>query len=400
MPDIGLVGKTNVGKSTFFAAATLLPAEISNRPFTTIDPNIGVTHVRTKCVHVELGLPKCDPKNSLCIEGNRFIPVRLVDVAGLVPGAHEGRGLGNKFLDDIRKSDVIILVVDASGSTDPEGSPTRPGMFDPVEEVETILNEIDLWMFTKIKRDWDKFSRTLDSGGITDKYAFIAQRLSGFNIRKEHVVNTFKRLGRTTDKLTTWSDDDLLTFIRTLREVSKPIVIAANKVDKPYGEDGYKRLKESFSQYPVVPTIAIAELALRTAAKRGLIKYIPGDQDFEIIGNPDTKQAEALRKIRDLLKAWNGTGVQQAINTAIFDSLKMIVVYPVEDHNKFTDSKGNILPDAYLVPEGTTAKELAFMIHTDIGKGFLYAINAKTKQRIGENHVLKNGDVIKIVSAK
>ena len=117
MIEIGLAGKPNAGKSTFFKSATLIDVAIANYPFTTIEPNVGIAYVRTRCVCRELGID-CGK----CVDGWRFIPVKLIDVAGLVPGAHEGRGLGNEFLDNLRQAEGVIHVVDASGSTDEEGN--------------------------------------------------------------------------------------------------------------------------------------------------------------------------------------------------------------------------------------------------------------------------------------
>lgn len=401
---VGVVGKTNVGKSTFFAAATEVSVAIENRPFTTIEPNIGVGYVRKRCVHVELGLPKCDAANSICLSGDRMIPVKMMDVAGLVPGAHKGRGLGNKFLDDLRRADVLILVVDASGSTDPEGVPVGPGSFDPVEEVESMISEIDEWMYGIISKDWDKFARTVDTGGITDVASAIARRLSGLSIRKAHVASALEETGLAAKKLTTWSKDELRMFIKTLRRIAKPIVVAANKADIPAAEEGVRRLKEALEPrgIPVVPTSAVAELALRRAAKAGLIRYKPGDPDFEVIDESKLtrRQLEALELIRErVLKKWGSTGVQQVLNKAVFDVLGMIAVYPVEDANKYTDKQGRVLPDVLLVPRGTTVREVAYMIHTDLGKTFLYAVNARTKRRVGESYVVQDGDVIKIVAA-
>ncbi len=399
---VGIVGKTNVGKSTLFAALTEVTVEIGNRPFVTISPNIGVGYVKKKCVHVDLGLDHCDAANSVCLEGWRMIPVKLMDVAGLVPGAHKGRGLGNRFLDDLRRADVLLFVVDASGSTDPEGVPVEPGTYDPVEEVEQILREIDEWMYSIISKDWSKTARTIDSSGILDVPGAIAQRLSGLSIRKRHVVEALERTGLSGKKLSNWTEEELRSFIRNLREISKPIVIVANKIDLPMAEKNYERLVRRFSgKYPVIPASAAAELLLRRLARKGIIKYIPGEDDFEIIGNIDSKTEKLLDAVRErILKKYGSTGVQKALNTAVLNVLKMISVYPVDDPHRFTDKKGRILPDVLLVEQGTTARELAYKIHTDLGETFLYAINARTKQRVGESYVLKDNDVIKIVSAK
>ena len=394
----GVVGKTNVGKSAFFAAATMASVEIGNRPFVTLEPNIGVGYVKVKCAHVELGLPRCDPAKGYCINGWRFVPVKLADVPGLIPGAHEGRGLGNQFLDKIRQADAILLVVDAAGATDADGNPVPPGTYDPVEEVRFLERELDEWIYSIIRRDWDRFAMRVSTTGENVVEA-LARRLSGLSVRREHVEKALEYAGLVGKKLTSWSQDDLKLFATGIRR-SKPIVIAANKIDIPEAEDNIKRMRKEL-EYPIVPTSALAELVLRKAARAGYIRYIPGDSDFEIVDDSrlSPQQKRGLEYIREnVLKRWGSTGVQQAINKVFLEALNMVVVYPVEDANKYTDGKGRILPDAYLVPRGTTARELAYMVHTDLGKTFLYAINAKTKMRIGEDYVLQDGDVIKIVA--
>lgn len=399
---IGIVGKTNVGKSTFFAAATEVPVKIENRPFVTIDPNVGVAYVRKRCAHIDLGLAKCDPVNSVCVEGWRFVPVKLIDVAGLVPGAHRGRGLGNRFLDHVRRADVLLLVVDVSGTTDPEGAPARPGSYDPVEEAKMILREIEEWVYQNVARDWDRFARRIDTGGVHDVVGALAQRLSGFGVDRRHVAEALEATGLGDKKLSHWSSDDLRLFLREVRRRSSPAVIVANKVDVPGAEENVKRLREAFPGIPVIPTSAMAEVILRKAVKAGAIRYIPGDPDFEVIDDSklDSRTKKALDLVRErVLKPWGGTGVVQALNTAVFEVLGMILVYPVEDAAKFTDRNGRVLPDAILVPRGSSPRDLAYRIHTDLGKTFLYAINAKTKQRIGEAYELRDGDVIKIVAA-
>jgi ribosome-binding ATPase YchF (GTP1/OBG family) len=398
---VGLVGKTNVGKSMLFTAMTLAPAEIANHPFTTIKPNIGIGYVRKKCVHVELGLPGCNPRTGMCIKGNRFIPVRIIDVAGLIPGASRGPGLGNKFMDDLRQADILIHVVDASGSTDLEGNPVPPGTTDPVEEVKLIAGEIDEWFKSVVLRIWqNKISRQVYS--VKYPIDYLTQNLSGLSIRKKHVVEAIRRASLDSKKLKDWKLEDVERFALELRRASKPIIVAANKIDVDLGWDNALRLIKEFGENMVIPVSGLAEYILRKAAKAGYIEYLPGDPDFKILRRDlSAKQLKALEIIREkVLMKNNGTGVQRLLNHAVFNVLKMIVVYPVEDHHRFTDHKGNVLPDAYLVEEGTTVRELAYMIHTDLGETFLYAINAKTGERVGEDYVLKDNDVIKIVAAK
>jgi ribosome-binding ATPase YchF (GTP1/OBG family) len=396
---IGVVGKPNTGKSTFFSAATLALAEIANYPFTTIKPNRGIGYVRTPCVHPEFNVQD-NPKNSMCTDGIRLIPVELIDVAGLVPGAWEGRGLGNQFLDEIRRADALIHIVDASGGTDCEGRVCRPGEHDPLEDVKFLEREITLWMTSILKKDWAKIARTVevDKKGI---YGPLEDRLSGLGIKRSHVSEATRKAGLNADKPTTWSDEDFERFVDTLRRVSKPMLIVANKVDLPAAQANVEQLNKL--EYIVIPACAEAELALRRAAEKQLIDYKPGDCSFEVL-QPETltsSQTKALETVREKILIPNGsTGVQNAINTAYFKLLNMITVYPVEDLEHLSDHNGKVLPDVYLVPHGTTAHQFAYIIHTELGESFIYAVDAREKRRIGEDAVLKDRDVISVVSAK
>lgn len=396
---VGIVGKPNTGKSTFFSAATLAPAEIANYPFTTIKPNRGVGYIRTPCVHKEFNVQD-NPQNSLCMNGIRLIPVELIDCAGLVPGAWQGRGLGNQFLDEVRKADALIHVVDAAGATDSEGKLVKPGSHDPLEDVRFLEVEITMWLLQIIKREWQKMARTVESGAA-DLDVLLEERFSGLAIKRTHIFEAVRKTGLNDDKPTSWSEDDLLRFLDALRRIAKPMLIAGNKIDLEPSEQNVKRLETS--NYEVVPCSAEAELALRRAAEKGMIDYTPGDSGFNMLKPEGLTEAQkrALQIIKErVLLKFGTTGVQEAINAAYFKLLNMIVVYPVEDVEKLTDHKGNVLPDAYVVPQGTTARQLAYLIHTEIGAGFIYAVEAREKKRIGENYVLKNKDVVSIVSTR
>ncbi len=399
-PLIGIIGKTNVGKSTFFSAATLIQVRIENRPFVTIDPNVGVGYVRTKCAHTTFNLPKCMPQNSTCLRGYRYVPVKLMDVAGLVKDAHKGRGLGNKFLDDLRQADVLLHIVDASGSTDEGGNYVGVGKHDPLQDVTVIESEIDEWFFSIVSKDWVRVKRSLETLPYDKALDLLHQKVSGLSIRREHIVKSLKAAKLEGSKLSSWGDEELRTFSRYLRLVAKPIVIVANKMDIPESEDILKHLMKELPGRTIIPVSAEYELALRRAAKTGLVDYLPGDREVGIVRSDalTPKQREALSSIEKFVKKFEGTGVQEALNTAVFKVLNNITVYPVEDVSKLTDSKGNVLPDAYLIPRGSTALELANLIHTDLGKGFLYAVLVKDKRRVGGDYVLNDGDVVKVVS--
>ncbi len=396
---LGVIGKPNTGKSTFFSAATLAAAEIANYPFTTIKPNRGIGYVRTPCVHPEFKVQD-NPKNSLCLDGTRLVPVELIDIAGLVPGAWEGRGLGNQFLDEIRRADALVHIIDASGGTDCEGKSCKPGEHDPLEDVQFLEKEITMWMVTILKKDWSKIARTAeqDKKGIAHHFE---DRLNGLSIRKQYVNDAIRKAGLNVEKPATWSDDDFYRFVDTLRKISKPMLIVANKIDLPTAQANIERLKKL--DYIVIPASAEAELALRRAAEKQLIDYKPGDKDFAIM-HPEklsAGQIKALEAIKEkVLKSNGSTGVQEAINTAYFKLLDMITVYPVEDLEHLSDHNGRVLPDTYLVPRGTTAHQFAYIIHTELGDSFLYAVNARDKRRMGEDAILKDRDVISIVSTQ
>jgi len=396
---LGIVGKPNTGKSTFFSAATLAPAEIANYPFTTIKPNRGVGYVRTPCVCKEFNV-KDTPVNSLCLDGVRLIPVEFIDCAGLVPGAWQGRGLGNQFLDEIRKADVLIHIVDASGGTDSEGRICKPGEHDPLEDVKFLEHEITMWIANILKKDWPKIARTAESEA-KDLLSILEERLSGLAIKRAHIFEAVRKTGLNAEKPTAWSEEDFLRFVDMLRQIAKPMLIVANKMDIPTAEENFERLKKL--NYLVVPCCAEAELALRRAAEKKLIEYRPGDCNFKINNREklNESQLRALETIKEkVLLKFGSTGVQDAVNMAYFKLLNMITVYPVEDLEHLADHSGRVLPDAYLVPYGTTARELAYLIHTELGESFIYAVEARERKRVGEDYILKDRDVISIVSAK
>ena len=391
---VGIVGKPNVGKSTFFSALTLATAQIASYPFTTIQPNRGVGYVRGKCPHVEFGKP-CNPNNSLCESGTRFVPIEVLDVAGLVPDAHAGRGLGNKFLDDLRQADAFIHVVDASGGTDFEGNPVGIGTHDPVLDVSFLEREISYWIFGILDKNFSKIAKQAKLTGAKLEKA-LQEKLTGLSITENQILAALRHAPSEVDPAL-WADEDLLKFCQALQKIAKPMIIAANKADIAPPEN-IERLKAT--GYHVVPTSAEYELALRKASKGGLISYIPGADCFEFPNKEklNEKQIAACTKMGDWLHKTGSTGVQAVLEEVVFKVLDMIVIYPVEDEHHWTDKQGRCLPDCYLMRRGSNAKDLAFKVHTDLGDNFIRAIDGKSHMTIGHDHVLQDGDVIKIVA--
>ena len=396
---IGVVGKANVGKSTLFKSATLSEVEIANYPFATIEPNSGMGFVRHPCVE-KFFKTKCNPLHGFCINGERFLPVKMLDVAGLVPGAHEGKGMGNKFLDDLGSADVLIHVIDVAGATNEKGEPVKAGTYDPVNDVKFLEVELDMWFFGMMKKVWAKFAKVITMEHKNSVKA-IHKQFSGLKISEQMIHQAMKKFGLNSD-ISKWTDIDLKAFASELRQVSKPMVIAANRSDMSTAEANIKKLKKKFPNYKIIPCSAESELALREAAKHELIEYIPGDKNFKILkpGKLSDKQKKALEFIKqNVLKRWGSTGIQQCLNTAVFDELKYIVVFP-GGMKKLGDSKGNILPDAWLFPQNATVTDFARHIHEDFVKNFVTAYDVKTKRPIGKEHVLKDGDVVELVCGK
>jgi len=391
--QIGLLGKANVGKSTFFSAATETIVQSGNFPFTTIEPNVGVCYLKILCVCKNLE-NRCG--NELCHDGTRFIPVKLIDVAGLVPGAHEGKGLGNQFLTDAMKADALIHVVDISGSTDIQGQPVNVGTNDPLLDIKFVEEEFDLWFKQILDREWPKLIKEIEQkrAKLSDG---IARRFTGLGIIESQIDEVLISMSLKSKKPQDWSENEMMDFLKSLRKKAKPLIIAANKADLCDNLDILEQISKNFQ---VISSSAETELLLKKAAKAKLIDYTSGDDNFQGKSNKELseQQNNALHLAKNVLTKIQTTGVQKILNTIVFDILNMIVVYPVEDETKLTNKQGQLLPDARLLKNGSTAKELAFTIHQDIGKGFLHAIDAKTKQRISAEHTLKNGDIIKIVS--
>jgi len=397
---IGVVGKPNCGKSTLFKALTLAEVEIANYPFATIKPNHGVGYVKVECADKDFNV-QCNPREGYCMNHIRFVPVQLMDVAGLVPGAYEGKGMGNQFLDDLRQADALIHVIDVSGGTNDKGEPVGAGSYDPAHDIRFLETELDMWYLGILKKPWDRFARQVQMEHSEVAKA-IAKQFSGLGVTEEMTEEVIRETGVDPIKVAEWTDGQLRQVAVAFRRRTKPMLIAANKVDVSNAAETLERLKKEFPQYTIIGCSAESELALKEAAKHGLIDYVPGSGSFTLKdeGKLSDKQKHALDFIKShLLDSLGSTGVQQVIDEAVFGLLRYVAVFP-GGVNKLEDQHGNVLPDCFLMPPGSTALDFAFRLHTDFGKNFIKAINVKTKLPMAKDHVLENRDVVEIMSGK
>ena len=390
MLSVALAGKPNAGKSTFFRAATMADVDVGNYPFTTIDPNRGVAHARTRCPCLDRG-ERCDADS--CRDGKRYVPVELLDVAGLVPGAHGGRGLGNQFLDALTDADAILNVVDGSGATDAEGEPVGVGEHDPVEDVEFVDEEMNLWLAGVIDRNWESVERASRSPGF-DLDEALTDVLTGLGATPAEVAASLRALDYPEDPFA-WGDAEREALAREVRARTKPILVVANKADAA-PDDALERLLGLDRR--VVPATADGELALRRAAEAGVVRYDPGDDGFDVAGDLSDAQREGLDRVRATVGRFGSTGVVRAVNEAVYDLLDHVTVYPVRNPTRWTDAAGTVLPDALLLPRGSTPRDLAFAVHSDVGEGYLHAVDAHSERRLADDHELEEGDVVKVVS--
>ena len=396
---IGIVGAPNRGKSTFFKSATLADVEIADRPFVTIKPNTGIAYVKVDCADSFFNT-QCNPRFGFCLNHKRFVPIELIDVAGLIPGSHEGKGLGNAFLGDLREADALIQVIDISGSVNELGEKVEPFSYNPSKDIEFLDYELNMWYYQILKKGWDKFARQVKQEKAPIIKA-LHKQLSGLKVTEYHVEGSIKNLKLNIDNPEGWTDKDLMNLATELRHKSKPTIIAANKIDIEGSEKNLERIQREFPNYKIIPCSADSELALRESLKKEFIKYIPGSNSFEIISNNlNEKQINALKFIKkEVLNKYGNTGVQDLLNEAIFNLLNYIAVFP-GGMNNLKDKDGNVLPDCLLLPSGSTALDFAFKIHTDIGNNFIKAFDVKKRIVIGKEHLLKNLDVIEIATRK
>jgi len=396
---LGLIGKTNTGKTTFFNSATLSSEEISSYPFTTKSPVSGVANAITLCVHPEFKIQD-NPNNSKCLDGWRYIPIELIDLPGLIKDAWKGKGLGNQFLSIAAQSDALLHVVDASGGIDSSGRITEVGTGDPISDFADIEEELTMWYQKILEGNRDKVSKLIKTG--TDIIDAITDLYRGIGVNKSHVKKTLQSTNLEEKNFDDFDMIDSKKFALYLRKISKPTLIVANKIDVEGADKNFARLRERYNDSIVIPVSGDSEFSLRRAEQKGLIKYSPGSETFEIIKSDELneKQNNALNFIKKgIMGEYMRTGVQFAINVAVFKLLKMNSIYPVADEKNLADKKGRVLPDLLLLKDGATINDLAKEIHSDLTKGLLYAKDLRYNLRLPIDYQLRDRDVVSLVSA-
>jgi ribosome-binding ATPase YchF (GTP1/OBG family) len=289
-------------------------------------------------------------------------------------------GLGDRFLSVASQADALIHVADASGSIDAEGKLTRPGLGNPIMDIYDVEEEIILWFVKSIAKSVKGIRKKADSGEPLKKSLY--RSLAGLKVRPEHIEKALENSSLEKKSVKKWSDKDLNLFAQEIRKLSKPTVIIANKMDIANASTNYERMIEEFKGSFVVPACSEAELALRRAETKGLIRYIPGEEKFQVLNKSElTKEQQwALNYVQErVLTRWVNTGVQFA--------------------KKMSDHAGKVLPDAFLIPYHADVRYLAKEIHTELEKTMLHAIDARTGLRLPTDYVLKDRDVISIIAA-
>ena len=314
--------------------------------FTTIDPQRAIGYLPIDCACARYGLSaRCKPNYGSCVDGARGVPIELLDVAGLVPGAHQGKGLGNKFLDDLRHADALIHVVDVSGTTDAEGKETRG--YDPTHDIVWLRAEIVSWIEGNLVERWGAIKRRHVATKATALDTLTAQ-LSGYGANASHVGRALAALGKATP-LETWDPITVRALVSAFVDVKFPTVLALNKIDHPDADAHVARIARLHPPANVVLTSSIAEVFLRRLKKQGFVRYVEGSdvvetrEDLIADGDPDgggLKEADErlrtrIENLRDMvLFRFGGTGVGRALRRAA-ELLGVVPVFPVKNAHAF-----------------------------------------------------------------
>lgn len=391
---IGLVGKPSSGKSTTLNALTDANAKVGAFPFTTIDPNKATGYLEIECVCQRYNKQDlCKPNYGYCKNGVRGVPVMLLDVAGLVPNAHLGRGLGNKFLSDLTEADCLIHIVDVSGTTDAEGKETRG--YDPLQDIEWLQDEIFRWILGNLTERWGSVVRRHTSTKSLTLETLRAQ-LGGYYANKQ-LIGKALDLIPDLPPLQEWDSEMLERVVRAFMAVKFPTVLALNKMDHFDSDKNVLKIMLKYPDLKCVLTSSLTEVFLRKLAAQNYIKYEPGSEFVDTAEDlPDSgllpldeKLLSRVENIRDLvLYRFGSTGVVQLLQAAQ-QLLDLVPVYPVRNITTFGGSSGkNVFRDCVLVKRGTPVITVARRIMGDVT---IAAIEGADGQRVGEEDTVDVG---------
>ncbi|POS83025.1 P-loop containing nucleoside triphosphate hydrolase [Erysiphe pulchra] len=378
--------------------------------FTTIDPQRAIGYLQIDCACKRYNLSeRCKPNYGSCINGRRSVPIELLDVAGLVPGAHEGRGLGNKFLDDLRHADALIHVVDVSGTTDAEGKATRG--YDPSSDIVWLRSEIVQWILGNLSKRWESIKRRHIAVKATAVETLQSQ-FSGYGSTTALIARTLDRIN-IKDPLEQWTSDTIARVVEAFIDEKFPTVIALNKIDHPDADKNISKITKLHDPKSIVLCSAIMEVFLRKLNKQGYVRYTEGSEyvqtreDLIEEGDPnggglkeiDEKLMTRLDDIKDMvLYRFGSTGVVQALSRAA-ELLGLVPVFPVRNTTTFSSSasaSSAVFRDCLLVKKGTTVAEVARKV---IGDAPLAYIEGPGSVRVAEDKLVfvGNNDVILFV---
>lgn len=344
---------------------------------------------------------KCKPNYGSCLNGKRSVPIELLDVAGLVPGAHEGKGLGNKFLDDLRHADALIHVVDVSGTTDAEGKATRG--YDPSVDIEWLRGEIVRWIQGNLMEKWGSIKRRHVAVKATAVDTLQAQ-FSGYGSTSNIVARCLDRL-QLKQPLEEWSDETIVKVVNAFTDEKFPTILALNKIDHPDADRNIAKIAKQQPPDSIVLCSAISEVFLRRLAKQGYIKYKEGaeylDTREDLIeqGDPDggglkemdDKLSQRIENLKDMvLYRFGSTGVVQVLTRAA-ELLGLVPVFPVKNiHTYGSGISGSsaVFRDCVLVKKNSTVADVARKVMGDAPIAF---VEGDGGRRVAEDQVVSVG---------
>ncbi|KAF1986883.1 P-loop containing nucleoside triphosphate hydrolase protein [Aulographum hederae CBS 113979] len=415
-PLIGLVGKPSSGKSTTLNSLTDATSKVGNFPFTTIDPQRAMGYLQVPCACGRLAaanpsqfseLPgRCKPNYGGCVDGKRSVPIELLDVAGLVPGAHMGKGLGNRFLDDLRHADALVHVVDVSGTTDAEGKTTRG--YDPSQDIVWLRSEIVRWIQGNLMEKWGSIKRRHVAVKST-AVETLQNQFSGYGSTSTIVARCLDRLALK-EPLQDWSNETIEKVVNAFTDEKFPTVIALNKIDHADADKNIAKIAKMQPPETLVLCSAISEVFLRRLTKQGFIRYTEGadylDTREDLIddGDPDggglkemdDKLKSRIENLKDLvLYRFGSTGVVQVLSRAA-ELLGLVPVFPVRNIHTFSSgSTGSnaVFRDCVLVKRGSTVGDVCRKVMGDVTIAFVETtggvrVSEHDLVEVGKNDIL------------